>query len=90
LHGSEGAGTQQCVPATRLIIGKNQNSAIGTLVERTTRYVMLVHLPNDHGAVSMRDALLDTIATLPAHLRRSLTWDQGSEMGAPPRVLLCC
>ena len=64
-----------------LIIGKNQNSAIGTLVERTTRYVMLVHLPNNHGAVSMRDALLDTIGTLPAHLRRSLTWDQGSETG---------
>ncbi|RVX40759.1 IS30 family transposase [Nonomuraea polychroma] len=64
-----------------LIIGKNQLSAIGTLVERTTRYVMLVHLPHDHSAVSMRDALLDTIATLPAQLRRSLTWDQGSEMG---------
>ncbi|GGS65393.1 hypothetical protein GCM10010176_004820 [Nonomuraea spiralis] len=64
-----------------LIIGKNQLSAIGTLVERTTRYVMLVHLPLDHSAISMRDALLDTIATLPAHLRRSLTWDQGSEMG---------
>ncbi|MEU4574669.1 IS30 family transposase [Nonomuraea sp. NPDC023979] len=64
-----------------LIIGKNHASAIGTLVERTTRYVMLVHLPHDHSAVSMRDALLDTIATLPAQLRRSLTWDQGSEMG---------
>ncbi|MEV4887852.1 IS30 family transposase [Nonomuraea sp. NPDC055795] len=64
-----------------LVIGKNQLSAIGTLVERTTRYVMLVHLPHDHTAVSMRDALLDTITTLPTHLRRSLTWDQGSEMG---------
>ncbi|MGI5290744.1 IS30 family transposase [Nonomuraea polychroma] len=63
------------------IIGKNQASAIGTLVERTTRYVMLVHLPIDRSAERMRDALLDTIATLPAHLKRSLTWDQGSEMG---------
>lgn len=64
-----------------LIIGKNQKSAIGTLVERTTRYVMLVHLPGDRGAESMRDALTSTIERLPAHLRRSLTWDQGSEMG---------
>lgn len=66
-----------------LIIGKNQKSAIGTLVERTTRFVMLVHLPNDHGAESMRDALIQTVGTLPTELRRSLslTWDQGSEMG---------
>jgi len=64
-----------------LIIGKNQKTAIGTLVERTTRYVMLVHLPNDHGAEAMRDALVRSIGTLPAELRRSLTWDQGSEMG---------
>ena len=64
-----------------LIIGKNQKTAIGTLVERTTRNVMLVHLPNDHGAEAMRDALVRSIGTLPAELRRSLTWDQGSEMG---------
>ena len=64
-----------------LIIGKNQKTAIGTLVERTTRYVMLVHLPNDHGAEAMRDALVRSLGPLPAELRRSLTWDQGSEMG---------
>lgn len=64
-----------------LIIGKNQASAIGTLVERTTRYVMLIHLPVDHTAERMLDALLETVQTLPEHLRRSLTWDQGSEMG---------
>lgn len=63
------------------IIGKNQASAIGTLVERTTRYVLLVHLPIDRSAERMRDALVETMATLPAHLKRSLTWDQGSEMG---------
>lgn len=43
---------------------------------------MLVHLPGDHGAESMREALSTTIARLPAHLRGTLTWDQGSEMGA--------
>lgn len=64
-----------------LIIGKNSRSAIGTLVERSTRYVMLLHLPAGHGAEAVRDALTSTVTTLPAHLRRSLTWDQGSEMG---------
>ena len=63
-----------------LIIGKNSKSAIGTLVERTTRYVMLLHLPDGYTADRVRDALITTIRTLPTHLRRSLTWDQGSEM----------
>jgi IS30 family transposase len=49
-------------------------------VERTTRYVMLVHLPIDHTAEAVRDGLVATMGTLPAHLRGSLTWDQGSEM----------
>ncbi|WEB39533.1 IS30 family transposase [Streptomyces yunnanensis] len=65
-----------------LIIGKDGKSAIGTLVERATRYVMLLHLPGDHGAERVRDALVTTAQTLPSHLRRSLTWDQGSEMAA--------
>jgi transposase, IS30 family len=65
-----------------LIIGKDGKSAIGTLVERATRYVMLLHLPGNHSAESVRDALVTTVQTLPSHLRRSLTWDQGSEMGA--------
>ncbi|MFJ8852164.1 IS30 family transposase [Streptomyces sp. NPDC102437] len=65
-----------------LIIGKDGKSAIGTLVERTTRYVMLAHLPIDHSAASTRDALVETVKILPPHLRRSLTWDQGSEMAA--------
>jgi transposase, IS30 family len=63
-----------------LITGTLNQSAIATLVERTTRYVMLVHLPGDHTAETVRDGLVKTMATLPAHLRGSLTWDQGAEM----------
>ncbi|MFF4992096.1 IS30 family transposase [Streptosporangium saharense] len=64
-----------------LIIGGDQKSAIGTLVERATRYVLLVHLGRGRTAEHVRDALITTMNTLPAHLRQSLTWDQGSEMG---------
>jgi transposase, IS30 family len=63
-----------------LIVGPGHLSAIGTLVERTTRFVMLVHLPVDHTGESMRDGLVATMRTLPEQLRRSLTWDQGCEM----------
>ena len=63
-----------------LIIGSNNASAIGTLVERTTRFTMLLHLPNGQTAFAVRDAITVAIATLPAALRRSLTWDQGKEM----------
>ena len=79
-----------------LILGLG-SSAIGTLVERTTRFTMLLHLPRmdghgtgrsvkngpalaGHGAEAVRDAIAETISDLPAHLRRSLTWDQGAEM----------
>lgn len=79
-----------------LIIGLNK-SAIGTLVERKTRFTMLLHLPPmeghgvlapmkngpplaGHGAEAVHDAIAATIVTLPEHLRRSLTWDQGAEM----------
>jgi IS30 family transposase len=63
-----------------LIIGKGNQSAIGTLVERSTNYTMLVHLPDGYKAEQMRDALAAKIKTLPEALRHSLTWDQGIEM----------
>jgi len=63
-----------------LIIGKRNASAIGTLVERTTGYTMLLHLPDGYQPEQVRDALAAKIKTLPAALRRSLTWDQGPEM----------
>jgi transposase, IS30 family len=63
-----------------LIIGKNGASAVGTLVERATRYVILLHLPNGHTAQEVRDAMTKEIVRLPAELRRSVTWDQGKEM----------
>ena len=63
-----------------LISGASNRSAIGTLVERTSRYVLLVHLPLRHTADATRDGVLDVMDKLPASLRRSLTWDQGREM----------
>jgi IS30 family transposase len=62
-----------------LIIGKNNKSAIGTLVERSTRFVMLLHL-RDQTAETVREAMTAKIQTLPDQLRRSITWDQGAEM----------
>ena len=85
-----------------LIVGAG-SSAIGTLVERTTRFTMLLHLPrlaghgerprdnngpslSGHGAEAVRDAITRTIVTLPEELRRSLTWDQGTEMAQHSRL----
>jgi transposase, IS30 family len=62
-----------------LILG-SKNSAVGTLVERTTRYVLLLHLPDNKGAEAVADAMAKAIGTLPAALARSVTWDQGREM----------
>jgi IS30 family transposase len=81
-----------------LLIGL-ERSAIGTLVERTTRFTVLVHLPREdgygtvprtkngpplagYGAVTMKNALAATVATLPEQLWRSLTWDRGKELSA--------
>ncbi len=70
-----------------LIIGKNSASAIGTLVERATRFVILLHLPDRHDADAVADAIADQITALPEHLARSLTWDQGAELvGSHTRV----
>jgi len=63
-----------------LIIGAGNQSAIGTLVERKTRFVMLLHLPDGYGAPEVRRAMAAKITTLPLALRRSITWDQGREM----------
>ena len=62
-----------------LLMGKRQ-TAIGTLVERRSRYVMLFPLPDGNTAEAVRDALTQTVQRLPEHLWRSLTWDQGKEM----------
>ena len=64
-----------------LIMGSTEsNSAVGTLVERTTRYVLLLHLPGGHTADIVQEAMVAKMADLPEQLRRSLTWDQGVEM----------
>jgi len=68
-----------------LIMGKNGNSAIGTLVERHTRFVMLLHLADGKTAEHVREAMTAAIATLPDALRRSITWDQGIEMAQHAR-----
>jgi transposase, IS30 family len=68
-----------------LIIGKDHKSAIGTMVERTTRFVMLLHLPGDHSAETVRAAMTAKITQLPAQLARSVTWDQGVEMAGHAR-----
>jgi transposase, IS30 family len=63
-----------------LLIGKLNRSAIGTLVERQTRYTLLVALPRGRSAESVGAALTERIVTLPEQLRRSLTWDRGKEL----------
>jgi IS30 family transposase len=71
-----------------LILGKNNRSAIGTLVERTSRFCLLLHLPDGHDAVAVRDAMIHAIATLPEVLKRSLTWDRGTEMARHAEITL--
>ena len=64
-----------------LILGSSESgSAVGTLVERATRFTMLLHLPGGHTAEIVQEAMVTKMATLPEQLRLSLTWDQGSEM----------
>ena len=63
-----------------LILGKNSGSAVGTLVERASRFVLLLHLPGGRTAEEVRDQMIPAITSLPQALRRTLTWDQGKEM----------
>jgi transposase, IS30 family len=63
-----------------LILGKYGRSAIGTLVERATRYVSLLHLPEGHGPLEVQEAMIAATKRLPQQLWKSLTWDQGMEM----------
>jgi IS30 family transposase len=63
-----------------LILGAGSRSAVGTLVERTTRFVLLLHLGDDRSAVTVEKAMRKAIAKLPDELARSITWDQGAEM----------
>jgi transposase, IS30 family len=63
-----------------LITGKLNRSAIGTLVERVSRFTILLHLPARHTAEAVRGTVIAAMFGLPPQLRRSLTWDQGKEM----------
>ena len=65
-----------------LIVGKDSASAIGTLVERATGFVMLLHLPERHGALEVQQQMIAQMGRLPQFLRKSTTWDQGSEMAS--------
>ena len=69
-----------------LIVGAHHASAIGTLVERTTGFVMLLHLPEDHTAETVAAAMTAAIPQIPAVMWRSLTWDQGSEMALHTQI----
>jgi IS30 family transposase len=69
-----------------LILGAGCRSAIGTLVERVTGFVLLLHLPDDHTAATVADAMSVAIGRLPEQLWRSLTWDQGSEMALHTKI----
>ncbi len=71
-----------------LIIGKDQASQIGTLVERSTGYVRLLHLPQTRTADVVADAMIAAIKELPPILRRTVTWDQGHEMAEHARISL--
>jgi IS30 family transposase len=71
-----------------LIMGTTNQSAIGTLVERSTRFVILLHLPGRHTADEVATAMINRMSELPEHLRRSITWDRGSELAEYRRVQL--
>ena len=63
-----------------LVVGKQGKTAMGTLVERKTRYFVPVALPDGRDSGAVREAIIKSVEGIPAHLRKSITWDQGSEM----------
>jgi IS30 family transposase len=69
-----------------LIVGASSRSAIGTVVDRHSKYLKLVHLPNDHSAASLSRSMTAAMSPLPGIVRQTLTWDQGSEMAAHDRI----
>ena len=69
-----------------LILGAGNTSAVGTLVERSTGFVMLLHLPEDHTAATVAEAMCQAVPKIPEALWRSLTWDRGSEMALHTQI----
>lgn len=71
-----------------LVLGTGNASAVGVLVERTTRFTILLHLPGRHDADSVAEAMIREMSDLPELLRQSLTWDRGVEMARYERIQL--
>jgi IS30 family transposase len=71
-----------------LIVGQDSRSVIGTLVERSTRFCLLLHLPEGKDATAVAEAMITVIRELPEELRRSLAWDQGTEMAQHARITM--
>ena len=69
-----------------LILGSANRSAVGTLVERSTGFTILLHLPVRHDADSVTQAMIREMGHLPEHLRRSITWDRGTELAVYERI----
>ena len=63
-----------------LILGQGSRSAVGTLVERSTRMTLLLHLPDGKSAEQVEAAMREAVSRLPSSLARTITWDQGAEM----------
>jgi transposase, IS30 family len=71
-----------------LILGSTNRSAIGTLVERSTRFTILLHLPSPHDLPAFQEAVVQAMGALPVQLRRSLAWDQGLEMRGHTQITI--
>jgi len=71
-----------------LVMGAGNSSAVGTLVERATRFTILLHLPGRHDAESVAEAMIGEMGKLREHLRRSITWDRGSELADYAQIQL--